>query len=153
MGTLCISQRQKMAKHNETGVVGENIVTKYLENKGFSVIDRNYNKKWGELDIIAQKDGLVHFVEVKTVSRKSFGGHFEQEINNYRPEDNMHPWKLKRLQRAIQTYLLEKYPPSRKASAGQSKTSEPLWQFDLACVFLDQEKRVAKVKFIENLIL
>ena len=50
-----------MAKHNETGVVGENIVTKYLENKGFSVIDRNYNKKWGELDIIAQKGGLVHF--------------------------------------------------------------------------------------------
>jgi Holliday junction resolvase-like predicted endonuclease len=54
----------------------------------------------------------------------------------------MHPWKLKRLQRAIQTYLLEKY-----------KKSEPEWQFDLACVFLDQEKRVAKVKFIENLIL
>ncbi|OHB08323.1 MAG: hypothetical protein A3I19_01750 [Candidatus Zambryskibacteria bacterium RIFCSPLOWO2_02_FULL_38_13] len=131
-----------MAKHNETGAVGENIVAKYLENKGFSVIDRNYSKKWGELDIIAQKDGLIHFVEVKTVSRKSFGGHFEQEINNYRPEDNMHPWKLKRLKRAIQTYLLEKY-----------KKEEPLWQFDLACVFLDQEKRVAKVKFIENLIL
>ena len=53
----------------------------------------------------------------------------------------MHPWKLKRLRRAMQTYLLEKY-----------KVSEPPWQFDLACVFLDQEKRVAKVKFIENLI-
>lgn len=142
-----------MAKHNETGVMGEGIVAKYLEKKGFSVIDKNYKRKWGELDIVAQKDGIIHIVEVKTVSRRSFGGKFEQEINNYRPEDNMHPWKLKRLRRAIQTYLLEKYPPSRKASEGQSKTGEPEWQFDLACVFLDQEKRVAKVKFIENLIL
>jgi putative endonuclease len=131
-----------MAKHNETGAVGESIAAKYLEKKGYFIIDRNYKRKWGELDIIAQKDKLVHFVEVKTVSRRSFGGHFEQEVNNYRPEDNMHPWKLKRLRRAMQTYLLEKY-----------KTSDPPWQFDLACVFLDQERRVAKVKFIENLVL
>ena len=131
-----------MAKHNETGAKGEEIAAKYIENKGFFIIDRNYKRKWGELDIIVQKDGVLHFVEVKTVSRRSFGGHFEQEINNYRPEDNMHPWKLKRLRRALQTYLLEKY-----------KTKDPLWQFDLACVFLDQERRVAKVKFIENIIL
>ncbi len=130
-----------MAKHNETGAIGEGIAAKYLEKKGFLVIDRNYRKKWGELDIVAQKDGVIHFVEVKTVSRKSYGDHFEQEINNYRPEDNMHPWKLKRLRRALQTYLLEKYK------------SDPPWQFDLACVFLDQERRVAKVKFMENLIL
>ena len=131
-----------MAKHNETGAMGESIAAKYLINKGFFIIDRNYRRKWGELDIIAKKDGIIHFVEVKTVSRQSYGGHFEQEINNYRPEDNMHPWKIKRLQRAIQTYLLEKY-----------KKEEPPWQFDLACVFLDQERRVAKVRFMENIIL
>jgi putative endonuclease len=110
--------------------------------KDFKVVCRNYNRKWGELDIVAEKDKVLHFVEVKTVSRRSFGGHFEQEINNYRPEDNMHPWKIKRLRRAIQTYLLEKY-----------KKEEPPWQFDLACVFLDQERRVAKVRFMENIIL
>lgn len=131
-----------MAKHNETGATGESVVAKYLENKGFLVLDRNYKRKWGELDIIAQKDGVLHFVEVKTVSRPSFGGHFTQEVNTYRPEDNMHPWKLKRLQRALQTYLLEKY-----------RSKEPPWQFDLACVFLDQEKKVAKIRFMENLIL
>jgi putative endonuclease len=131
-----------MAKHNETGAIGERVAAKYLENKGFFIIDRNYRKKWGELDIISKKDGVLHFVEVKTVSRKSYSGKFEQEINNYRPEDNMHPWKLQRLRRALQTYLLEKY-----------RSKEPPWQFDLACVFLDQEKRVAKVKFMENIIL
>ena len=131
-----------MAKHNETGTTGESVAGKWLENKGYFIIDRNYKRKWGELDIIAQKNEILHFVEVKTVSRRSFGGHFEQEINNYRPEDNMHPWKLKRLRRALQTYLLEKY-----------KVKEPPWQFDLVCVFLDQEKRVAKVRFMENIIL
>lgn len=143
----------KMAKHNTTGKVGEDIVAKYLEKKGFSVIDRNYRKKWGELDIVAEKNGVIHFVEVKTVNRRSFGDptsldgyggarHFEQEINNYKPEDNMHPWKIKRLQRALQTYLLEKF-----------KKMEPQWQFDLACVFLDQDRRVAKIKFMADIVL
>jgi putative endonuclease len=131
-----------MAKHNETGKIGEDITTNFLVKNGFLIVLRNYRKKWGEIDIIAEKDKVLHFVEVKTVSRKSYGGKFEQEINNYRPEDNMHPWKIKRLQRAIQTYLLEKY-----------KVSDPPWQFDLACVFLDHERRVAKIRFMENIIL
>ena len=131
-----------MAKHNETGEIGENIATRYFENKGSLVLDRNYRKKWGELDIVAQKDGVLHFIEVKTVSKRSFGDKFKEEINSYRPEDNMHPWKLQRLRRAVQTYLLEKY-----------KKDDPPWQFDLICVFLDQERRVAKVRLIENLIL
>jgi len=131
-----------MARHNQTGQVGETVASNFLTKKGFEIICRNYRKKWGELDIIAEKDKVLHFVEVKTVSRESFGGHFGQEINNYRPEDNMHPWKIQRLRRAIQTYLLEKY-----------RALVPPWQFDLACVFLDQERRVAKVRFMENIIL
>ena len=131
-----------MAKHNKTGQVGESVAEKWLIKKDFSIIERNYRRKWGEIDILAEKDNVLHFVEVKTVSRRSFGGKFEQEINNYRPEDNMHPWKLRRLQRAVQTYLLEKY-----------RSREPKWQFDLVCVFLDQEKKVAKVRFIGNLVL
>lgn len=131
-----------MAKHNEIGEKGEQIASNFLTKKGFEVVARNYRKKWGELDIVAIKDNKVHFVEVKTVSRRSFGGHFEQEINSYKPEDNMHPWKIKRLGRAIQTFLLEKY-----------KEKEPEWQLDLYCVFLDMERRVAKVRVIQNIIL
>jgi|SRR3989344_4508978 len=133
-----------MAKHNELGAVGEQVASRYLERKGYKVLDRNYRKKWGEIDIVAEKEGRIFFVEVKSVSRKSYGGKFEQAVvgDNYRPEDNMHPWKLKRLGRAIQTYILEKF-----------KKKDPDWQFDLACVFLDMEKRVGKVRYIENIIL
>ena len=71
-----------MAKHNETGVKGEEVATKYLEKKGFLIVNRNYRKKWGELDIVAEKEGIVHFVEVKTVSRRSLRSKFEKEVNN-----------------------------------------------------------------------
>lgn len=131
-----------MAKHNELGELGEKVAANFLERKGYKVIDRNYRKKWGEIDIVAMKGEKLYFIEVKSVSRKSYGGKFEQAIGDYRPEDNMHPWKLKRLSRAIQTYLLSKF--SKK---------EPYWQLDLVCVFLDMEKRVAKVRYIENIVL
>ena len=119
-------------KKRAVGDIGEGIVSKYLVNKGFSVLEQNYWRPWGEIDIVAKKEGTLRFVEVKTVSR----------VTNIRPEENMHKNKLLRLNRAIQTYLLEKKVPE----------SVP-WQIDLACVLLDYETRRAKVELFENLIL
>ena len=130
-----------MAKHNEIGEIGEKIACNSLEKKGFKVLDRNYRKKWGEIDIVVEKDSKIHFVEVKTVSRQSVDGKFSEDRNYYKPEDNMHPWKVRRLQRAIQTYILEKY------------RSDPLWQFDLACVYLDPVRKIAKIRYIEDIVL
>ncbi len=130
-----------MAEHNDIGALGESMVSKFIEDKGFLVLDRNYNKKWGELDMVAIKDNVLRFIEVKTVQRKSFNGVFPQEINNYRPEDNMHLFKINRLKRAIQSYLIEK----RKQNFD--------WQFDLVCLFLDKDKKIAKIRFMENIIL
>lgn len=136
-----------MAKHNEIGEMGEKITANFLERKGFEIITRNYRKKWGEIDLVVLKDNKVHFVEVKTVSRIAIDGKFPKEINNYRPEDNMHSWKVKRLSRAIQTYILEN---RNKISALKGEAD---WQFDLACLFLDSTHKVAKIKYIENIIL
>ena len=73
--------------------------------RGFEIIEQNYNKKWGEIDIIARKGQKLHFIEVKSVSRDSLK-YVSPETDSYRPEDNLHPWKLERLSRVIQTYLL-----------------------------------------------
>ncbi len=62
--------------------------------------------------------------------------------HNYRPEDNMHPWKLKRLSRTIQTYLLSKNVPDEKE-----------WQMDLLLVFLDIKNKKAKIKVVSDIIL
>lgn len=122
------------------GKLGEDLACKFLMKRGFKVLDRNYLKKWGELDIVAKKDGNIHFVEVKSVSRELDPKNVIHETDGYRPEDNMHPWKLKRLARTIETYLLE-------------KDWEGDWVFDVVTVFIDENKRIGRVKMIEDVVL
>jgi putative endonuclease len=123
----------------KTGEIGENIATKFLVKHGFSILDRNYTKKWGEIDIIAEKDDKLYFVEVKSVSCETLDS---EKIEQYHPEDNMHPWKLKRLSRTIQTYLLSDKIPDDKE-----------WQVDLLVVFLDLKNKKAKIKVVSDIIL
>ncbi len=129
--------------HNQRiGSVGEDIAAKYLENKGFTVIERNYRKKYGEIDIIAKKGEILHFVEVKSVSCESFPQNAPRVTGEYRPEDNIHKKKLRRLSNTLQAYLAEKFPK------GQQE-----WVFDVVTVRLNMETRQARVTFLENLIL
>ncbi len=130
------------SKSQKVGEIGENIAARFLMKQGFVVLERNYTKKWGELDIIAEKDGKLHFVEVKSVSRETLTDVTHETLDQYHPEDNMHPWKLKRLARTIQTYLL-----SNKVSEEQE------WQMDLMVVFLSLKDKKARIRVIENIIL
>ena len=116
------------------GRIGEDCTCEYLHSLGYKVIDRNYLKKWGEIDIVAKKGSKIHFVEVKSVTHVTSDG--------YIPEDNMHPWKLQRLGRTIQSYLLEK-----------DISDDVDWQFDLATVLVNMENRISKVTLIEDLVL
>lgn len=52
---------------------GETAACKYLKQNGYKILKRNYRKKYGEIDIVAQKSDLISFVEVKTRSNKDFG--------------------------------------------------------------------------------
>src|SRR6185295_17891236 len=117
------------------GDLGEGIVCRYLEEKGYSIAERNYWRPWGEIDIVAKKDAKLHFVEVKSVAREPGRG-------GIRPEENMHRNKIMRLYRAVQTYL---------AQHKQSVDSD--WQIDLACVYIGLEAKNAKVDLIENISL
>lgn len=129
-----------MAQTNKqvVGNLGENLACKFLMKHGHEFLGRNYRKKWGEIDIISKKDNVIHFIEVKTVSLRHGSG----QAHDYMPEENIHPWKRKRLARAIQTYLLEK-----------KVSDETEWQTDSLAVFLDFKTRKAKFRFLENIIL
>lgn len=140
MPKVFTSEKQKM------GELGESIAVKFLVKHGFLIVERNYTKKWGEIDIIAEKDEKLYFVEVKSVSsalgladRRESVSHGTSD--DYRPEDNMHPWKLKRISRTIQSYLLSK------------KMDEREWQVDLLVVFIDLKNKKAKVKVVSDIIL
>jgi len=142
MPKIFTSETQKI------GEIGENIAVKFLVKHGFSIIDRNYTKKWGEIDIVAEKENKLYFIEVKSVSRETLNIFIPKSYNDsderyeHRPEDNMHPWKLKRLSRTIQTYLL-----SKNIDEGKE------WQVDLLVVYLCQKEKKAKVKVVSDIIL
>lgn len=122
------------------GELGEEIACKYLEDRGYTILERNYTKKWGEIDIISQKDNSLYFIEVKSKSVDTLSS-VSGETEIFRPEENLHYFKLKRLSRTIQTYLIH------------NRIGNTEWQFDLMVVYLDLESRKARVKRIENVIL
>ena len=62
-----------MADHNELGKEGEELALKYLEKEGYLIKVRNWRFGKSEIDIIAEKDGFVIFVEVKTRGNTHFG--------------------------------------------------------------------------------
>jgi len=150
MPKVFTSEKQKI------GEMGENLAERFLVKHGFSVLDRNYTKKWGELDIVIEKDNKIHFIEVKSVSYETLKDVFisslhkyddvsyetSDNIDSYRPEDNMHPWKMKRMSRTIQTYLLDRRIDEDKD-----------WQVDLLIVYLDMNNKKAKIKVVKDIIL
>ena len=62
-----------MSKKAETGAKGEQLAAKSLEDNGYEVLEVNYRYKHAEIDIIAKKEGLLIFVEVKTRTKINFG--------------------------------------------------------------------------------
>jgi len=133
----------------KVGNIGEDVACRFLVKHGFSVLDRNYLKKWGEIDIIARKDGVLRFIEVKTVSRENIQNVSRETLEQDRPEENVHQWKLKRLYRTINSYLLEK----GVIHETPGKNEQDDWQFDILVVFLDTRNKQAKIRFTENVIL
>lgn len=130
----------KRTEKRKLGDIGENVACEYLRRHGFEIVERNYLRKWGEIDIVAKKGPILHFVEVKSVSRENLpidGSHGTSD--KYRAEDNMHPWKLKRLYRTIETYLLH------KKHVGD-------WQLDLITVQISLKTREARVEMMENIV-
>ena len=116
--------------------MGEEIACKFLVKRAFTIVDRNYLKKWGEIDIVALKNKVIHFIEVKSVTRK------RSEKGGYNPEENVHVLKQRRLRRVIQTYLSEK-----RIGLGAE------FQFHVIVVYMDLKTRRASVLFIENVIM
>jgi putative endonuclease len=131
------------------GNIGENVAVVFLEKHGFRVLERNYLRKWGEIDIVAERNGIMRFIEVKSVSGEISSEPANDPTNKpdrgvthgtWRPEDNMHPGKLKRLHRTIQTYLLE-------------RRLDKDWQLDLITVRIDEKSRQARAEILENIIV
>lgn len=60
-------------ENKKLGAAGEKQAVKYLKRSGYKIVKRNYKNPFGEIDIIAEKDGTVAFIEVKTRLTDAFG--------------------------------------------------------------------------------
>lgn len=83
-----------MAQHNVTGKKGEHMAAGWIRNKGFRILDQNWRIGHLEIDLIAERNGKLHFIEVKTTRGDRYGY----------PETKVNRTKLKRLLRAGSAY-------------------------------------------------
>jgi putative endonuclease len=81
---------------NPTAKLGENKACEYLQKLGFKILERNYRKTYGEIDIIAIEKDVLCFIEVKTRTSNLFGS----------PLEAITPWKLRSLIKTAQYYKM-----------------------------------------------
>ena len=84
-----------MRYRKNVGDLGEEFASKMLENSGFRVIERNFVTRVGEIDIIALKEGVIHFIEVKTRTGDQYGY----------PSDSVTKTKQDRIRKAAEYYM------------------------------------------------
>ncbi len=86
-----------MAQHNELGKAGEDEAVRYLMSKGYRIVNRNWRFYGYEIDIVAEIDPYIVFVEVKTRASALYGN----------PEDFVGKSRRKRMVEAANHYLIE----------------------------------------------
>lgn len=123
----------------EVGALGEDVACEYLRRHGFSIRDRNFVRKTGELDVIAEKEDTLHFVEVKTVLAEDFPLAECKGEDRYDPSLNLHEAKVRKVARTGEWYVLE-------------KKWEGEWQVDGCLVWLRRRDGVARVNYLPQIV-
>ena len=86
-----------MATHNDTGKTGEALAAIWFYGNGYTILHTNWRHKNLEVDIIANKNTMLHFIEVKAVTTLKFGN----------PEDKVSEKKIRNLINASEEYLFQ----------------------------------------------
>jgi len=116
---------------SELGFFAEHYAAEYLKSKKYKILGHNYRKPWGEIDVIAEKEGVVIFVEVKA-NRK--------EIPGFEPELRVSADKRHRMIRIASTYLIDRH-----------YSDDQPWQLDIVSISFDKERGVAKIRHYKNI--
>ena len=146
--------------NREKGIVGENIACRHLIRLGYTIVSRNYLKKWGEIDIVATKGGIHHFFEIKSTF---YAAAFSNANNTLRPEENVHRAKILRLRRVIRSYLAEiehnilqnMLQKNHRLGNGRNQgySVESSFCFHVMTLRIDLTKKKVKIAIIPNIII
>ncbi len=106
-----------LTDRTKLGLEAEEAACRWLTEEGYRILDRNWRRPWGELDIVADRNGVVSFVEVKASSRRQTG---------FDPFLRADGRKMHKVKRTAQTWLSShRYGP------------ETEWQMDIISVIMD----------------
>jgi len=119
-----------MLKRKEVGAIGEKLAADLLKKRGYKIIQRNFRCREGEIDIIAQKDECIVFVEVRTKKNTAFGT----------PEESVTLSKREKLIALANTYIQAYDKPPQS------------WRIDVVAVELTPDNRVSRLEHIENAV-
>lgn len=111
------------------GKHGEDLAVNFLKKQGYKILERNFQKGYGEIDIIAQEKDTLVFVEVKTRISTQFGS----------PLEAITHWKLRALTRSVQFY--KSFHPELPESL----------RIDLIAVSLSPGGGVEKIEHVKNI--
>ncbi len=117
-----------MAQHNELGKQGEQIARKYLEQKGYEILETNWHYSHAEIDIIARKGDVLAVIEVKTRTSDHYG----------KPETFVNKKKINHLKNAVNYYV-------------RTNKLDVEIRFDIISIIKNQY--VEKVEHLENAFL
>jgi len=111
-----------------TGRLGEAWAIDYLVRQGYEIIETNYRRPFGEVDIIAREQGALVFIEVKTRRSRRFGG----------PSEAVDGRKQRQLSRIAQHYL------------AQHRLGDSAARFDVVGVILDAHDQPVEMELIRD---
>ena len=114
---------------NKTARIGEQAACRFLQKEGYRIIERNFRKGYGEIDITAINENSLVFIEVKTRTSDKFGD----------PLEAITPWKLETLIKTVYFYKkLNSNLPDRL-------------RIDAVSVRLSQDNKVESIEHVKNI--
>jgi putative endonuclease len=117
-------------KRLETGILGEKLAKDYLKKRGYRIRESNYRCPEGEVDIIAEHNDYLVFVEVKTRRSREFGS----------PEESITAEKREKL-RAVAAHYQQTHDKLPQ-----------LWRIDVVAIELGPKNKPTRIELFENAV-
>jgi len=114
------------------GNQGEEMAENYLRKRGYEIIVMNHQTRFGEVDIVALKNGTLVFVEVKFKQTEQFGT----------PEEMIGKNKLNQVRRTAEMYLLTNPDIAKKFDR---------YQIDAICIVGNEDNSIKRISHYENI--
>jgi len=128
---------EKTDERKKLGYFGENLAARYLESRGYKILFRNYQKPWGEIDIIAEKEGIIVFCEVKTSNSITNGN--KESDDAFNPEVRVNPKKMSHIVRTADIFI-----------NGSKQYQGKEWRVDIVSILLNKLDKKASIKHFKN---